>query len=97
LKKRTFVIILDYRSLNNYKGPFFQRLDLGCIFERNNTNRIFEQQAFLTLYNVLLARNPIQIYAEFAPNKTNPANGTYKLMKTSIPFFIPGLTYIIRF
>jgi hypothetical protein len=90
-------IILDYSSLNNYKGPFFQRLDLGCIFERNNTNRIFEQQAFLTLYNVLLARNPIQIYAEFAPNKTNPANGTYKLMKTSIPFFIPGLTYIIRF
>jgi hypothetical protein len=36
-------------------------------------------------------RNPIQIYADFVPNKTNPANGTYKLMKTSIPFFYSGI------
>lgn len=90
-------VILDYSSLNNYKGPFFQRLDLGCLFERNNSNRIFEQQAFLTLYNALLAKNPIQIYADYVPNKNNPGAGVYKLKKTSVPFFIPGITYILRF
>lgn len=90
-------VILDYSSLNNYKGPFFQRLDLGCLFERNNSNRIFEQQAYLTLYNALLAKNPIQIYADYVPSKSNPNTGAYKLKKTSVPFFIPGITYILRF
>jgi hypothetical protein len=90
-------LILDYSSLNNYKGPIFQRIDIGALFERNKTNRIFEQQAYLTLYNALLAKNPINIYAEFTPNATNPALSVYKLKKTSIPFFIPGLSYIIRF
>ncbi len=88
-------VILDYSSLNNYKGPFFQRLDLGCIFERNNTNRIFEQQAFLTLYNALLAKNPIQIFADYI--ESAPGVGSYKLKKVSVPFFIPGLSYILRF
>ncbi len=90
-------VILDYSSLNNYKGPFFQRLDLGCLFERNNSNRIFEQQAFLTLYNTLLAKNPMKIYAEYVPNSNNPNKGSYKLKQNTVPFFIPGVTYILRF
>ncbi len=90
-------IILDYSSLNNYKGPVFQRLDLGCIFERDNRNRILEQQAFFTLYNALLAKNPIRLFAEYTPNKAMPGTGVYKLKKISVPFFIPGVTYILRF
>ncbi len=90
-------IILDYSSLNNYKGPFFQRLDLGCLFERNNSNRIFEQQAYLTLYNALLAKNPMQIYAVYTANASKPGTGLYKLKKLSIPYFIPGISYILRF
>ena len=90
-------IILDYSSLNNYKGPVFQRLDLGCILERDNRNRILEQQAFFTLYNALLAKNPIKIYAEYAANNSIPGAGVYKLKKISVPFFIPGVTYLVRF
>jgi len=90
-------VILDYSAINNYKGPFFQRLDVGCLFERNRSTRVFEQQLFITLYNALLAKNPISIFAQFEPNSSNPGTGSYKLKKLSVPFFIPGITYILRF
>jgi len=89
-------IILDYSSLNNYKGPFFQRLDLGCILNRSRSYHVFDHQLYLTLFNALLARNPISIYTDYVPSST-PGKGSFKVLKTSVPFFIPGITYIFKF
>lgn len=88
--------ILDYTSLNNYKGPFFQRLDLGCLLNKSRPHHIFDHQLFITLYNSLLARNPISIYADYVPSST-PGKGSYKVLKTSVPIFIPGVSYILKF
>ena len=90
-------IILDYTSLNNYKGPFFHRIDIGGIFERVQVDRHIDRQIFFTLYNALLARNPISIYTDYVPNTNNPGTGSYKVYKISIPFFIPGISYILKF
>lgn len=90
-------IILDYTSLNNYKGQVFHRVDIGGIFERTNTERYVERQVFFTLYNVLLAKNPISIYTDYVPNTNKPGTGSYKVYKVSIPIFIPGVTYILKF
>ncbi|NUM30698.1 MAG: carboxypeptidase-like regulatory domain-containing protein [Bacteroidetes bacterium] len=90
-------IVLDYTSLNNFKGPIFHRLDIGGIFERQNTERYVDRQIFFTLYNVLLAKNPIAIYSDYVPNANNPGTGSYKVYKISIPVFIPGISYILKF
>ncbi|MCB9251097.1 MAG: TonB-dependent receptor [Flavobacteriales bacterium] len=89
--------ILDYTSLNNYKGPFFRRLDLGLMLNRRRTYHEWEHKMFITLYNALLARNPLNIYADFVPSSNGSGLGSYKLKKTSVPMFIPGFTYILKF
>lgn len=90
-------IILDYSSLNNYKGPFFQRLDLGCLIDRNRYSSVMDHRLLITLYNALLARNPYTIYTDFQPSSTTGGQGSYKVVKRSVPVFIPGLTYILKF
>jgi len=89
--------ILDYRTLNNYKGPFFQRLDLGCIFVRSHYSNADDHQLYLTLFNALLAKNPINIYTDYVPSGSGSGTGSYKVYSTSAPFFIPGITYILKF
>jgi len=89
--------ILDYSALNNFKGPFFQRLDLGVIFNRHKADHIFDHQLYLTLYNALLAKNPLNIFVEYVPSTTNPNQGSYKVKKSSVPYFIPGISYILKF
>lgn len=89
--------ILDYTSINNYKGPFFQRLDIGGIFEREKLDNNFDRQVFFTLYNVLFAKNPFSIYSDYVPNPNIPGKGSYKVYKMSLPIIIPGITYILKF
>jgi hypothetical protein len=81
---------LEYNTLNNYRSPMYQRLDISVIRIRDIIGA--EQQWKFYLYNALGNRNPLNINALFEDSSL-----TELQINRNYIAFIPGVAYIVRF
>lgn len=81
---------LEYNSLNNYRSPLYQRVDISVT--RVKDLGYVEQQWKFYLYNALGNRNPLNISADFedASFTSLEVNRTYLA-------FVPGIAYLLKF
>lgn len=81
---------LEYNTLNNYRSPMYQRLDISVIRIKDLIGA--EQQWKFYLYNALGNRNPLNINALF-----EDASFTELQINRNYIAFVPGIAYILRF
>lgn len=82
--------IVDFGTVNNYRAPTYIRLDVSWIRDLGYITPAIRHKASFSVYNILLNRNPNNVFAE----RTVSSNGTlYTAYKSSSFMFIPGLNY----
>ena len=81
---------LEYNTLNNYRSPLYQRLDISA--GRKNINSSLSSEWRFFIYNVLSNRNPLYVNADFAN-----ASYTELVINRNYLAFVPGVSYIIKF
>lgn len=81
---------LEYNTLNNYRSPLYQRLDVSA-GRRNGFSGLDREWRFF-VYNVLMNRNPLYVNADFSD-----ASYTELQVNRNYLAFVPGVCYIIRF
>ncbi|MGB1039230.1 MAG: hypothetical protein ACPGYY_11350, partial [Bacteroidia bacterium] len=81
---------LEYNTLNNYRSPLYQRLDIS--FVRLKDNYDLGQEWRFYLYNALNSKNPIYVSADFE-------DGSYTSLEVnrSSLAIVPGIAYVIKF
>ena len=84
-------IQLQYNTLNNYRSPFYTRLDLSLV--RLKSNYGLDQEWRFYLYNALGSRNPLNISAYFE------GNSNFNVLQVNRAYlaYIPGVAYIVKF
>ncbi len=81
---------LQYNTLNNYRSSFYQRLDISVLKLRDGYGT--EQQWKIYVYNLLGARNPLNINAVFEDSSLTQLN-----IERNYLAFVPGIAYVIKF
>lgn len=82
--------MLEYNTLNNYRSPNYQRLDL-CLNRKKDVYGLDQEWRFY-LYNALGSRNPINVTADFVDNSF-----TELIVNRGFIQYVPGIAYVIRF
>ena len=81
---------LEYNTLNNYRSPFYQRVDLSVT--RIKDLGEIEQLWKFYLYNAFGSRNPIYINADFEDSSFRQLS-----INRNYLAFVPGISYVLRF
>jgi hypothetical protein len=83
-------IQLEYNTLNNYRSPVYQRIDLSLVRLKDNYG--LGQEWRFYLYNALGNRNPLYVNADFTDNTY-----TKLVVNRNYLAFVPGVAYIVKF
>ena len=84
------ILQLEYNTLNNYRSPFYQRVDISVTRIKDLSG--IEQLWKFYLYNAFGSRNPLYINADFE-------DASYRKLNINRNYlaFVPGVAYIIKF
>ncbi|PCJ67399.1 MAG: hypothetical protein COA58_03510 [Bacteroidetes bacterium] len=83
-------IQLEYNTLNNYRSPFYHRIDFSLAKIKDAYG--MGQEFRFYLYNALGYRNPLYVSADFTDN-------TYQELQVHRNYlaFVPGISYVVKF
>ncbi|MDC1395520.1 TonB-dependent receptor [Bacteroidia bacterium] len=81
---------LEYNTLNNYRSPLYQRVDLSLVRLRDAYG--LGQEWRFYVYNAFGNRNPMNVFAEFE-------NSSYTQLNVNRNYlaFVPGIAYVVKF
>ena len=81
---------LEYNSINNYRSPFYHRLDLSIL--KMSEQSYLDQTWKFYIYNLYGTRNPLDINARF-----DDSSLTDMELVRSYLLPVPGISYIVKF